>query len=112
MNLIDLEQHVAHIILKRHGGDTRAAALEMGISTRLMESLTSSIGNPSDDPMDDAGILVDILREFFPQISPTDRVSLFASILDGYCQTCGSDFGCQCESGGWPVCNITKTGDQ
>lgn len=97
MRLEDLEQHVAQVILKRHDGNLRHAAWEMDVGTKMVEKLTTDIGNPSPDPMYDAEVIVDILREFFVQVSPTERHTLFEMVTDGYCMACGSDLQmCEC----------------
>lgn len=97
MRLEDIEQHVAQVILKRHGGDCRLAALELDVGTRVVERLTADIGVPPLDPMSDAEVIVDILREYLAQVSPAERGTLFDMVTDGYCHSCGADRQvCEC----------------
>src|SRR5574343_924943 len=90
MRLEDLEQHFAQVILKKHGGDCRLAALEMDVETGMVKWLTSDIGVPPIDPMSDAEVIVDILREYLAQVSPAERGTLFDMVTDGYCHSCGA----------------------
>jgi len=53
-----------------------------------------------ENPMEDAMILMGLLRDYLPIIPGDSRVHIFDSLADGYCRICGSDWECCCERQG------------
>lgn len=97
MKLEYFNTHLANVILKKHNGNKTAAAGDLGISFSTMKRMSLSLEQEqSDNPLYDATVLVEILREYMPQLCGDDRVLIHQMLTDGYCLTCGSDFKCSC----------------
>lgn len=96
MTLNDFMQHICQTVLKRNGGRSFQAAEELDVGVVTLRNIKSDCA-PPDNPRRDADVLVDILREFLPQMCGDDRVAVFEALSDGYCLSCGSDAGCACE---------------
>lgn len=68
----------------------------MGLK-ELMSEFSKDDSLP-EDPVSDAMLLVDALREYLPMIPGDYRTKIFRALADGYCESCGSDWKCSCES--------------
>lgn len=98
MECRDLELHLINVVLKSHDGNMTAAANELGMSVSTLKGRRrdAEFSVPSPTPLEDALILVEILREYLPQLCGDDRLHVFHELDDGYCAKCGSDAYCEC----------------
>lgn len=108
MTSLELENHLIAVVLNRHNGNQTAAAAEIDIGYTTVRTRLKSphFHDLPENPMADAMLLVDILREYLPMLPPDQRLVVFEQLTDGYCVRCGSDAcdgACPCEAG--PCCN-------